>query len=31
MAKEKNKTLILSYHQGISRLKNITGKIETYM
>jgi len=31
MVKEKSKTLILSYHQRVSRLKNITEKLKTYM
>jgi len=29
--KEKSKTLILSYHQRVSGLKNITEKLKAYM
>jgi hypothetical protein len=31
MVKEKSIALILSYHQRVARLKNITGKLKTYM
>jgi hypothetical protein len=31
MVKEKSIKLILSYHQRVSRLKNIIGKLKTYM